>query len=327
MKMNLYLLMVIAGLLLSSASYAQGNQTGGGDILCEAQIKKFAPNIQFWLEHGGPETGPLDLSSSHNPTTGKPYTFSEYETGMTELLKKPLIVSCVDRGDPEYPVAVEGARKVCKSWIDAQGMNLLCQEDKVLTMMKYNPAGLLEQFHHEYAIHVPGLEPDDGPVSSYTISNQLSEFGEIRLEYTLAIKPKSSIKKADLSSRPDVRSIALLFGVDCCRPCEEIRQQIDDSVGSYFKSHGLRGEYAITKSTGLIGCEITASTINSDVEFAVYQDTTKGIRRASHKDNGLKILLDSIHNDPGFIWDRVTKDGSLFVERYKVDSLFFVPKK
>ena len=67
---------VIGALSVSLIAHADnGGHVGGGDAQCEAKVKKFASNIQFWVTHGGPEVGPLNLSSSRNPETSQPYTF------------------------------------------------------------------------------------------------------------------------------------------------------------------------------------------------------------------------------------------------------------
>jgi hypothetical protein len=176
-------------MLLSGYAHA-GRESGGGDLQCDAKIRSIAANIQSWIEERGPESGKaLDLSSSRNSKTAAPYTISQYEESMSVLLAKTLDSSCVSRGDRGYPVEVDGRPKVCSSFSDAQGVHIQCQADLLLNMSADEQ---IEQIHHEFAIHVPGLEPDYGPISTYKISTQLSAFTADVTERKLVVMPQLS---------------------------------------------------------------------------------------------------------------------------------------
>ena len=156
-----------------------GSDRGGGDIECDALFRSLASTeLVRWLRNGGPKSDQfkLDLSSSIDPETSQPYTVEKYKSKMLDLLALPLNVSCVKKGDLGYPVQVGGASKICTSSITKLNgkdqVNVVCDRD---LFMGLNADQKIEQNHHEFAFHVPGLEPDDGPISSYKISLQLAE--------------------------------------------------------------------------------------------------------------------------------------------------------
>jgi formylglycine-generating enzyme required for sulfatase activity len=164
-------LLFIGSLSLNAFASAGGSSGGGGDIQCDALIKDLANNLKSWIRDGGPEAGKLNLSSSFNPETDRPYTIQEYNSDMTRLLSLPLDVSCVGPGDKGYPVMVDGSKKICATWVDRGGVHMTCDRSLFLGL---NTDQQIEQDHHEFAINVPGLEPDTGPISTYKISTQLS---------------------------------------------------------------------------------------------------------------------------------------------------------
>jgi hypothetical protein len=80
-------------------------------------------------------------------------------------------VNCVQPGDEAYPVDVNNRQKICKTLVDSSGVHITCDRDLFL---KLSTDDQIEQVHHEFAINVPGLEPDTGSISTYKISAQLS---------------------------------------------------------------------------------------------------------------------------------------------------------
>ena len=161
-------------LLLASPLARAGNESGhGGDIQCDGAIQLIAQDLRTWIENDGPVVGRLDLSSSLDPKTTRPFAIPVYETAMKELLGRPLDISCVGQGDPEYPVTVRGSVKICRNEMLADRIRMVCDRGLFISLsdeMKY------EQVHHEFATDVPGLEPDDGPISTYKISTQISAY-------------------------------------------------------------------------------------------------------------------------------------------------------
>jgi hypothetical protein len=180
-----------------SPAFAQrgGTSSGGGDIQCDAQIKVLASNLSDWINNNGAEIGKLDLSSSLNSSTGQPYSYSEYKAKMIGLLSLPLNVSCVKQGDSGYPVSVDDSAKICATSVDSSGVHMICDRALFLAL---NPDQQIEQNHHEFAINVPGLEPDTGPISTYEISNQLSSYIETVTERRLVVKAAAATSAGSL---------------------------------------------------------------------------------------------------------------------------------
>lgn len=199
-----YYKFVIASLMLTSMSFAQdglaqskvranAGQEGahGGDLTCDAKIQAIANNLNGWIREQGAKKGPLILESSLNPGTAKPYTIEEYNSAMSALLNsfitKPLS-SCAPG-----PIDVDHADKICKSWMTGDGLHILCDLDR---FPKMDADLQIQQIHHEFATNITGLEPDDGPLSTYKISIQLSGGMENVLERRLVAKPFSSATEA-----------------------------------------------------------------------------------------------------------------------------------
>jgi hypothetical protein len=210
MKQNflkgLVLSLLLAG--LSAQATTLGREGGnGGDIVCDAQIKKIADNIQMWTINRGPESGnKLNLSSSVSPGTNPsgPYTLAQYEQAMSALLSKPLDSSCVTQGDSAFPVQVEGRPKICKTLVDGLGVHMVCDLEKFLAL---NQDLQIQQIHHEFATSIPGLEVDDGPISSYKISGQLSAFIATVTERKLVVLPPPVTHNDDPDMFDDCRPV------------------------------------------------------------------------------------------------------------------------
>jgi len=161
-----------------------GSDSHGGDLQCDAKIQSIAANLRGWIKDQGPALGPLDLSTSTNPATGAPYTFNQYDHSMLHLLDgyiaRPLS-QCVDG-----PVDVQNLQKICSSQIVGQGISVTCN---LARFNDLNDDQKVQQVHHEFATNVPGLEPDDGGLSSYKISLQLAGGMADVVERKLVAKP------------------------------------------------------------------------------------------------------------------------------------------
>jgi len=166
---------------------AEAQEGHGGDLACDAKIQGIAANLRGWIKEHGPQMGPLDLSSSLNPDTAKPFTFHEYDSAMLSFLD-PFIAKPLVKCAPG-PIEVAHADKICKSWTAGDGLHILCDLDR---FPRLSSDERVEQIHHEFATNVTGLEPDDGPLSSYKISVQLSGGMANIVERKLVAKPFSS---------------------------------------------------------------------------------------------------------------------------------------
>jgi hypothetical protein len=170
---------------------------GGGDIQCDNLIQNLsfqdpAGNLEAWLKSDAPEAEKLDLSSSFNPQTGKPYSYAEYSSAMIALLesfKKYPDINCVSPGDKSYPVDINDTSKICVTSVDNSGVHMKC--DRTL-FMGLSPDEQIEQDHHEFAINIPGLEPDMGSISTYKISTQLADSIQTVSERRLAVNFSAS---------------------------------------------------------------------------------------------------------------------------------------
>jgi hypothetical protein len=196
MKKSMFLGAILATSMLG-VSFTQADRGtvggGGGDIECEAPVQGIAANLIQWIADKGPEKADprFDLSSSLNPNTNtkRPYTYSEYGEAMTEYLTAPVVVRCLKSDSPENPVKVYGADKICETSFDGSTVQMKCDRELFLGLSQDLK---IQQTHHEYAILVPGLEPDVGPISSYKISTQLSYSTEDVLERRVVVKSSCS---------------------------------------------------------------------------------------------------------------------------------------
>jgi len=166
-----------------------GKDGGGGDIQCDALIQSDAKVIANWIKKNGPTATKLDLSSSKKPqvSPARPYSISEYEDGMKKLFILPLTASCVSDGQPGYPVKVGNDVKICTSYVDAIGFHMTCDRE---VFMALDDSLKIQQLHHEYAIHLLGLEPDNGSFSTYLVSQQLSGLVDHKLVPVINIRPQ-----------------------------------------------------------------------------------------------------------------------------------------
>lgn len=191
----------LAATALGRTSTAEaGSDSHGGDIQCEAQIRTIKGNLLEWITGGGPEAGKLNLSTSLNPSVARPrpYTRAEYGAAMSELLRKPLDINCVKPGDPGYPVAVGGASKICMNTVDAAGVHMTCDRE---LLGRLSTERQFQQIHHEYATDVPGLEPDQGSVSTYGISVYISDYLEtVPLKRLAVMAPPRSLNHSPIQA-------------------------------------------------------------------------------------------------------------------------------
>lgn len=177
--------------LAASLAQAGPGEGGGGDLQCDARIKEVTTNLREWFQGSGPEkNSALDLSSTLNPATGRPYTKSEYTEAMAAVIAMPLRSACVHRSHTNAgaPVKVGQSPKICRTSVKGGVVEMICDSDVFLNMSGdglQNQDLQIQQIHHEFAINVPGLEPDTASlpklkpstidISSYRISRQLAK--------------------------------------------------------------------------------------------------------------------------------------------------------
>lgn len=234
---------------LTSIAFAGPGSTGGGDIQCDNLIQDLSfqdpnGNLESWLQNGGPEkqNPKLDLSSSRNPGTGKPYTSAEYEKAMIAIInnfRKAPDINCVKPGDRGYPVDVNDTSKICKTFVDKKGVHMTCDRELFMALSSDEQ---IEQNHHEFAINIPGLEPDTGSISTYKISRQLSGSIADVTERRLVVSAESTTPSAtftanycDLTYSED-ESLDATISLMCTNPADNL------SVSAWSPA-GKREEY------------------------------------------------------------------------------------
>lgn len=179
----------IVGLpLLSSAN---GSSVRGGGDPCENRIKNIRNDIATWIKDGGAES--LSLPQA--------VTLEKYTQGMLQQIAKAKI-QCVGTGDAGYPIQINGTPKVCKFQRSPNASLIVCD------YQKFQSLGESEQYilvHHEYA-GLAGLENPNGSDSTYTISNQISDYLEDEIIKKLVVKERP-LPQAPLL--PDTISLTL----------------------------------------------------------------------------------------------------------------------
>jgi hypothetical protein len=127
---------------------------------------------------------------------------------LIEAFKKAPDVNCVRPGDKGYPVDVNDKSKICKSSVDENGFHMTCDRE---LFMALSADEKIEQDNHEFAIHVPGLEPDTGAISTYKISTQLAHSIETVEERRLVVNTsagpnaESCLKQAEAAVRRTIK--------------------------------------------------------------------------------------------------------------------------
>jgi len=286
-----------------------GHDGNGGDVACDAKIQTISNDIRLWIENHGPEVGKLDLSSSVYPGQSRPYKLSEYQESMLDLFKLPLDSSCVTEGDSGYPVKVGDNSKICVTWRGPHGLRMQCDQVKFLAL---DPDSQIEQLHHEFASHVPGLEPADGPISSYKISQQLSAYTQDVIERRLVVTPgridssypqsayqvlKADFEKAGPASMEDFPSVADFGRENLNLVCAFVWGPDSEIYESYTNRFG-RVDFKFP-AQGPSFPEKTISAIAPALRYdASYNDTNEAFAHY-FKDSRGRILIKTATNSDG----------------------------
>jgi hypothetical protein len=191
--MKLLFVLSVLGLVSCPICFASEGPggSGGGDIQCEKVIRSIADDLRSWIADRGLNASQLtpedqiDLSSTTNPSTKKHFTQHEYNQAMEAKLDLPLHVDCRPACDESknspgcIQLDINNKDKVCTSSIGPGGMDMRCDLGRFIgspLLKGLTDDEQIQQVHHEYAIHIKGLEPDTGDISTYRISTQLSKF-------------------------------------------------------------------------------------------------------------------------------------------------------
>jgi hypothetical protein len=159
-------------------AHAGTNSSGGGDV-CENRIKVIRDDLKDWIAKGGPS----------GLTLPKQYTVNQYSMDMLKQMASAS-VQCVGSSDTNFPITIDGTPKICKFVRKHAKASILCDFGKFQSISEADQYTLI---HHEFA-GLAGVEKPNGADSSYTVSNQISEFLVSTVVKRLAVKPGAKLE-------------------------------------------------------------------------------------------------------------------------------------
>lgn len=167
-------LLLLSILILGQSAFAamSGNDKGNGGDLCEARFYQIRNDILNWINNG-------DAVKLKLPPT---ITFSEYNFGMKKQLTNAT-VECVTE-----KLTIDGAEKTCINQHRDGKPYITCNLERFMAIFQSEQYTLV---HHEYA-GLSGFETNDGIVSKYDISNQISGFLKTSNTQKLVIRPEAN---------------------------------------------------------------------------------------------------------------------------------------
>ncbi len=167
----------------------RGSEGGGGGETYEDIVYEIRDNILTWIEAGNAINLNFDVSND--------VTLDAYEKKMREFLSPGFVeVFFVEKDDPtdsELQVVVDGKPKTCRGFFSKQTNKptIICN------LYRFKIKTRAERFrliHHEYA-GLAYLEKNDGSLSDYTLSNQITDKLEFEIVLKLPIKKKVEVPK------------------------------------------------------------------------------------------------------------------------------------
>jgi hypothetical protein len=174
--------MALLILTLATSSVFAGGVGNGGDA-CENRFQVVRDDIRSWITSGG--SAALSLPQR--------MTLEQYNSLMLRSIGAAKI-SCVDN-----QIYIGTAEKTCKNFVDSQGISQIqCNTARFLQTPEDDQYVLV---HHEYA-GLSGLEVNNGEESTYSISNQISEYLEVQMIKKLVVKRPPPIATGELA--PDL---------------------------------------------------------------------------------------------------------------------------
>lgn len=245
-------------LVFSMISNAEASKDFGGGDLCENRINEIAIDIAAWIKAGG--------SSSLSFTEG--VSLEQYNMNMLRAIESAK-VHCVKQGDADYPINVGNAPKVCRFDQSPDEMQIKCDYEVFMNKNLTSDSDQYLLIHHEYA-GLAGVEVPEGEISTYKLSNQITEYLEEVLVKKLAVKPSKD-------NKPDSNQLCT---IDFMK--SSIEQGIKDYIEYSFESiYGDHPRFPIDKES------IQISYLGL-LDFEDY-DFTGGI----HPEHAFKVIFKS----------------------------------
>lgn len=159
---------LILALIFLSLPAQAGRESGGGDP-CGKRIEEIQQQMSLWLKEDGARKFELLLPPG--------VTYEKYTNTMLEYFGDTK-VTCVKKGDPGYPVRVEGKPKICRFDVTVvkgkKEKEITCDYKEFLNSQILSPSEQSWLIHHEYA-SMAGFEPAFGDKSTYTITLQVEK--------------------------------------------------------------------------------------------------------------------------------------------------------
>lgn len=182
-------ILFLSGLLLfniHATMAGEGGEGGGGGDASEMRVNEIRADILSWIKKGGSES--LNFQGE--------ITLQEYNQKMMEILKpKKVLVSFV-----ETEIKVNDVPKTCKNYYSQSDSryHIVCN---IKRFGDTSDIGQYKLIHHEYA-GIVNLEQNDGAISDYDLSTQLTSFLENTTIKKLSTKRSRMIVNASKNYYP-----------------------------------------------------------------------------------------------------------------------------
>lgn len=240
-------LLLLASLLLSFNVLAGQDKGNGGDT-CERIMRNITNDIELWLLKD--EFKGIKLLNS--------ITEDQYKEEMLYAIKRSILSCTTDK------IFVGTAEKTCKNFEDKAGnIQVICNFGR---FTKTEDEEKYKLMHHEFA-GVAGFETNNGnEKSNYTISNQISEFLQVKEILFLGIKKVTAnkcdnsgvkyenVSYVDKNEQYEIQSMAKFLrstgdfkSVTICESSEYNFILVEDKRGVKYTFEGFLKDYTLVK--------------------------------------------------------------------------------
>lgn len=190
MKKNLLLGLILftqiglTQVIPSQGILSRGGESGGGGDSLEIRFDEIRADILLWVQSGGSEG--IDFPSG--------ITKEDYDKKMQLILKpKAVQVTFLEKDDEknkELQVSVDGKPKTCRGFYSSKTNHptIICNISRFRSSLEAEQYQLV---HHEFASLV-NLEKNEGAISDYSISLQMTSYLKVTSVLKLALKKVSS---------------------------------------------------------------------------------------------------------------------------------------
>jgi hypothetical protein len=214
-KLMAILLMTVA--MSGQVMAARTGQEGGGGDASDARVNEIRSDLLNWINNGGAQelTLPKDIS------------YGQYFDSMTDILqpKKVIVEFTNDK------VLVKKVEKTCKGFIDRQSDQAHIQCN-ILRFKETSEAQQYRLIHHEYAGLV-SIERNEGALSDYEISSQVTDYLEAKTVLRLAVKKS-------------VKAPPVVFKDEAEKACSLKRDEIEKTLFEEFENKVARASKGLS---------------------------------------------------------------------------------